>query len=141
MPPGAERPLITEYGVGNTKPADAQWPVWDAALRRWRFRGPTVTTITSADSPYTASHGETVLVDTSSAMVIVNLPLVADGYPGDRVTVKKRTTDTNTVRIQRSGSDTFDGSTLLAIGSGGTRVWRSFEVPDAGSDWAIVGSG
>lgn len=74
-----------------------------------------VTTITNANSPYTIGPNDQFLrVDTSSGRVTVNLTPKAS-EDGREVTIKKVTTDDNTVTIDGDSTDTIDGATTRTI--------------------------
>jgi len=103
-----------------------------------------VTYITNADSPYTLTSGqdgELLAADTSSGSITINLPPIASGGDGWRISIKKTTGDGNTITMSPDGSDTVDGSANAAIStanSGATYVADSGKTPD---DWTSVGFG
>lgn len=76
--------------------------------------------ITSANSPYTVTqalhNGKMISVDTSGGNVIINLPTIS-GLTFPFVTaVKKSTSDTNTVTVNRASTDTInDGATTSKV--------------------------
>jgi hypothetical protein len=71
--------------------------------------------IEGADSPYgVLSNDITLLVDTSASAVTLNLPA---GVEGRRITVKHiaGTASTESITINRNGSDTIEGNTSYTI--------------------------
>jgi hypothetical protein len=74
-----------------------------------------VTTLTNAVSPYTIGPNDQFLrVDTSGGHVTINLTPKAS-EDGREVTIKKVTTDDNTVTIDGDSTDTIDGATTRTI--------------------------
>lgn len=84
--------------------------------RRNTRRVTAATSLTEAD--------DILLVDTTSGGVTVTLPLAAQ-TPKVRFTVKKVSSDGNTVTIARSGSDTIDYGTSTSWSS--SMMARDFE--------------
>ncbi len=85
-------------------------------------------------SNYTITASDTViLADASGGNVAITLPLasIASGY---RFCIKKTDSSSNTVSIDRSGSDTIDGSTSASI----SVPYVSITVVSNGSDWFII---
>ncbi len=80
---------------------------------------------------YTANAGEVVRVDTSGGLVAITLPLAAS-YPGATITLKKTTTDSNSMQAARSGSDTVEGAT--SVNHTGSREYATY-ISDGVSDW------
>jgi hypothetical protein len=66
-----------------------------------------VTVITSVDSPYTPSVGETILADTTGGAILLTLPAAAT-FINAGFTVKKISTDINTVTIDPNGAEEID---------------------------------
>jgi hypothetical protein len=83
---------------------------------------------------YTAVSGEVVRVDTSGGLVAITLP-DATANDGGKITVKKTTTDSNTLRVSRSGSDTVEGATQLDLTA--SRAYATL-VSDGSSDWMRI---
>lgn len=74
-----------------------------------------VKTLTSSDTPYTVGPDDQFLrVDTSGGHVTINLTPKAS-EDGREVTIKKVTTDDNTVTIDGDSTDTIDGATTRTI--------------------------
>lgn len=102
--------------------------------------------ITAANSPYyltQAGHsGKMVSVDTSGGNVVIYLPLISGLTPPFVTAVKKATADTNTVTINRWGTDTInDGSTSSKVLS---NVGGSQFIPDtdpAPDRWTTIDFG
>lgn len=100
--------------------------------------------LTSASSPYSvtsADSGKMLVVDTSGGAVIVNLPSVASQANPFSFGVYKLTGDTNTITINRNGSDVIgNGNTSVSI----ARQEGTFLIvdPDPATDrWVPVGFG
>jgi hypothetical protein len=99
-----------------------------------------------ADSPITlaeADRGKLIAVDTSGGNVVINLPTIGalDLTTVYAVGVKKTTSDSNTITINRGGTDTIDGETSYVIStadSGATLIADEDQAPD---DWTTLGFG
>lgn len=89
-----------------------------------------VSAVQTAD--YTARPGEVVRCDPSGGSFVVTLPTAA-GNAGRQVIVKNVTSDTNSITVQGSGSETIDGSTLAIASSYGV-----VRVVSDGTDWMQV---
>ena len=90
------------------------------------------TTIDTTDSPYAASSGEVILVDTTTGNVLVNLPnAAASGFVP--LTIKKLVS-ANTVVIGVYGSQTLDGDLTKNI----TTQYDALKVAHDGSNWFII---
>jgi hypothetical protein len=78
---------------------------------------PTITSINNTNSPYTIlSSDNVILVDTSTASVTITLPDTSSFTGSRKYTIKDiGNASTNSITINRSGSDTIDGSTSLTI--------------------------
>lgn len=70
--------------------------------------------ITSQNTTYTAKDGDFVLCDTSSAGFTVTLP-ASSASKGKSISVKKVSTDSNTLTVAGGGSDTIDGNASILI--------------------------
>lgn len=70
---------------------------------------------TPQTASFTADENFFFPVDASAGAVTVTLPAAATWTPGKPYIVKKTDSTTNTVTIQRSGTDTFDGATSVVI--------------------------
>lgn len=115
----------SQVAAAEASAAAAAASAASAAAAVFGFRD--VLFITFADSPYTIGtpqFNKLISVDTSGGAVVVNLPLISGLTLPGVVGVKKTTSDTNTVTINRAGSDVFDdGSTSKVIASvGGTAL-------------------
>lgn len=74
--------------------------------------------ITSANSPYAINNtnrGKLIVVDTSGGNVIINLATIAGLTMPFTIGIKKSTTDSNTVTVNRSGTDLIDAATSYLI--------------------------
>ena len=85
-------------------------------------------------SDYTVASSDTViLADATSGAINITLP-AASGAAGARCFIKKTDSSSNTVTIQRSGSDTIDGGTSAVI-----RVqYTCLQLVSNGSNWFII---
>lgn len=92
----------------------------------------TVASKTFADTPYSASVGEDVIVDASGGDVTVNLP-AASGNSGQTILVKKTDSSVNTVTIDGNGTETIDGNLTLVI----SNQYDSYELVSDGSGWYV----
>ena len=80
-----------------------------------------ITYIDHADSPYAATFGEVIQVDTTTALVNVNLPLIGASY-GSRITVIHDTGAFN-CRVYANVADDVMGNVNMAIGDGFGEKW------------------
>ena len=86
----------------------------------------------------TDSVGTVFIADDSSA-VVFNLPLASSVTAGTYYTIKKQG-GSGTVSINRSGSDTIDGSTSKTIS--GSQIWDTYTVASDGVDkWYFLSFG
>lgn len=81
-----------------------------------------------------------ILCDTSAGAFVVNLPTAASAYSGgntsgQQFTIKRITTDTNTVTITPAGADLIDGSATLVLT--GPSLSSATFISD-GSHWYLV---
>lgn len=107
---------------------DAPMPATGPAGPQGTAYNPTATKTAN----YTASAGELVECDPSSAGFTVTLPAAEAAGAGARVAVKNVTTSTNAITIGKTGSDTVDGSATGSISSSkGSAVYIS----DGVSNW------
>ena len=81
------------------------------------FEQEPITYSTSGPITLTATSNTFQVISTAGGSVVVNLPSAATASP-KRFVIKKNTTDTNTVTINRNGSDLIDGATsyVLTVG-------------------------
>lgn len=99
--------------------------------------------VTAADSPVTLDSdaaGKLYSCDTSGGAIVFTLPQISGLTLPWNVGIKKSTADTNSVTVNRAGTDTIDGNTSLKIGNvGGARF-----VPDTDTNpdlWTTVSFG
>lgn len=140
-----DRAAFGDYGQGVVNVAQAyyvrnlpilQYNSTAGTIRQNRDLGHRVTPINNTDSPYTMTGtSEVLLVNATAGNVTVTLPSAAyfgSGY-GSRVIIRRTDTSSNTVTIQRAGSDTVNGATFMTIPpaagamltSNGTSTWVS----------------
>lgn len=96
----------------------------------------TVTSITDADSPYTAGTDEgVILADATAGVITVNLPAAANSK-GMVLTVKKTGTGINAITLDPNGAELIDGGAtyvgLDAAGDVATFVCN-------GTEWFLIG--
>jgi hypothetical protein len=89
-----------------------------------------VNAIDNLDSPYAATAFETMLVDTTTADVTVDLPV---GAKGDKITIKK-TASANTVTIDGNSTDTIDDSATVTL----TSQYESMTIIHDSINWQII---
>lgn len=99
--------------------------------------------ITAAQSPYTVDdthRGKMLSVDTSAGNVVINLPAIAAITAPYTIGVKKATSDTNTVTINRASTDTIDlGADYVIRGVAGVNLVADTDTsPDR---WTSAGFG
>lgn len=104
------------YYIRNTPTFEYHAP--SGKIRQSRALGHRTVAIAAADSPYTMDGlPEVLLINATAGNVTVTLPAAAyfgSGY-GSRVIIRRTDTSTNTVTVQRAGSDTVNGATSITI--------------------------
>ena len=94
-------------------------------------------TITSTDSPYTATSSIYVIdVSASGGNVVINIPLASTyvfAYT-QRLQIRRTDSSANTVTVQRQGADTIDGGTSTTIGANGSLLLEN----NASTAWRTV---
>jgi hypothetical protein len=99
----------------------------------WQANTPTFATATKTSS-YTISTNDTVIfADATSGTVTITLPTAAS-LPGYRFYVKRIDGSGNNCSVARSGGDTIDGQTSIAI----TVQYTSLTLVSNGSAWYII---
>lgn len=99
--------------------------------------------ISSTDSPFTitsAYNGNLISVDTTAGAVIINMPEIATQILPFNVGVKLRS-GLNTVTINRSATDTFEGATTKVLSSLNAGVQLIADIDKAPDEWAILDIG
>jgi len=93
------------------------------------------TSITSADSPYTCTSSvRLIYADTSSGSITVTLP-AANSPAANTVFSFVKTSASNTLTVQRAGSDTVNGGTSVAVTALYARVNL---ISNAGTAWSSI---
>jgi hypothetical protein len=104
-----------------------------------RYDNKYVIPITSSDSPYTFSRfsssktDDTLLVDTTSGTVTVNLPPAALSE-GRQIIIKKTNSEPTLITIDANASELIDGETTLVL-------WAPYDVVDlvcTGTGWNVL---
>jgi hypothetical protein len=96
--------------------------------------GARVASITSADSPYSPpSDVDIIFVDTTTAAVVINLPVAAEAK-GRRLTAVKTSAGTNTVTLEGAGAETVQGAANYAFED----QYDHAEVVCNGTAWYIL---
>lgn len=97
--------------------------------------------LTSASSPYSvtsANSGDLLSIDTSGGAVVITLPQISTLTLPFNIGIKKATSDTNVVTINRSSTDTIGAAgtskTLSVQNQGATLVADTDPAPD---QWAV----
>lgn len=128
-------PQLQPYEVGWVADANG-WAMVraDAAgdIHTWRADG-RETTVGPVTNAYTASSGETVFVDTSTASVTVTLPAATEGA---HIRVQNTTSNTgNSTNVETADSATIDGSAppVSVSGAGAAR-----DLVCDGTDWWAI---
>ena len=135
-PPGPTGPAGPQGPIGSPGP-----PGQDGAPGPEGPAGPsgvvTLVPTSAKTSGYTAGVGELVVADATSAGFTVTLP--AAPSDSSRISVSKTDDTTNTVLVQRSGSDTFVGgaSTVQLTVPGQT---LELQYSDTHSQWLTLAS-
>lgn len=89
------------------------------------------------DTPYTASEGESVHVDSSGGVVVVQLPPVAQVESGGAIRVSGNgSTGSNKITITADGSETINGSTTYDLNN----HYQTATLERNGSGWIVVSS-
>ena len=133
---------LNGWDAGERPPREfVNWVFW--ILSQWldyfesvtdEEQDETVTTITFAQSPYTAlSTDDVILVDASTNTVTVNLPS-AVGLVGHKFTIKKNDSTSNFVTIDASGSQTIDGELTQDLGD----QYSSLTMISDNANWSII---
>lgn len=89
------------------------------------------TQVQSETGSYTASDGDIVLADASSAAITVTLPSPSSG---DIVSIKKTDSSSNTVIIETPDGETIDGQASLSLGS----QYSARTIASDGADYYII---
>lgn len=88
------------------------------------------TTLTNQDS--------VLLVSPTGGSINITVPDATTIQPGRAYIVRRDATATNTVTLVRSGSNTINGATSLAVGSAG--AIGSAEIYSDGTNWFSLGT-
>ncbi len=99
--------------------------------------------ITNADSPYTVSsdhNGKLISIDTTSGSVTINLPEISAVTLPYNVGFKKKVA-TNTVTINRAGTDTIDGATSKTLETANAACQMIADIDKAPDDWSSLDLG
>lgn len=118
---------FTRLGVGS----DGQNLRVTSGLPSW---GQVILATATKTTNHTLTANDTVILgDASGGNVVITMPLasIASGY---RFCIKKTDSSANNVIIDRSGSDTIDGSNSATI----TVQYASVTVVSDGSNWYII---
>lgn len=92
-----------------------------------------IKTITSADSPYTATDADyTIIANTSGGNITINLPATS-GITG-RIYNIKEISASNTLTIDPNASENIDGSTTKTINT----QYQSVQIISDGTQWWII---
>lgn len=94
--------------------------------------------LTFANSPYTvtqADNGKMLMFDTSGGAPVVNLPVIAPLVKPFVVGIGKRTTDTNAITYNRSGSDQIEGANSDTITTQNEKVILRPDVDYTPDQW------
>lgn len=98
------------------------------------FQLVTVTSLTSASSPYSAAASCAMYTcDASGGAITVNLP-AASGAAGVTIDVKKTDASANSVTVDGNASETIDGALSLTISS----QYDTYTLRCDGSAWWVV---
>jgi hypothetical protein len=90
--------------------------------------------VTTTSSSYTVlSTDHTILCDSTSAAITINLEAAATAGAG-RIIVVKKTVAANTVTIDGSGTETIDGALTQVL----TAQWTSLTIQCDGTSWFII---
>lgn len=84
-----------------------------------------VTQITFADSPYTASWGDDLEVNSTSGAVTINLPTAVDNN-GKWIYITKIDSTANDITVDANSTETINGSTTLTLSTQWeTKIFKS----------------
>ena len=119
---------------GYTTP-DAMRVVSGSPLSDSRFT--VLTSITSADSPYTATEDDIYIdADASGGAIMINLPA---GTEGRLYNVKNSSSSgSNVVTVVPDGSETIDGAANAQLNPTPTRESITIVYKNSATDWRIV---
>ena len=126
--------VVTEAEGIDNNDNDTTLPT-SAAVKDYVDNLSGLSVVTQTAASLTVTTEDVVLCDTSSNAITVTLPENGgDVGSGRRVTVKKTTSDGNTVTISRQTADTIDGATTYVLYSDN----ESASFVCDGSNWFIV---
>lgn len=126
--------IVTEAEGIDNNDNDTTLPT-SAAVKDYVDNLSGLSVVTQTAASLTVTTEDVVLCDTSSNTITVTLPENGgDVGSGRRVTVKKTTSDGNTVTISRQTADTIDGATTYVLYSDN----ESASFVCDGSNWFIV---
>jgi hypothetical protein len=90
--------------------------------------------LTSADSPYSATYNDSVLiVDATSGAVTINLK-PAKEWEQKRIVIKKIDASANAVTAEPDASETIDGASSKSVNT----QWASFELASEGGEIFVI---
>ena len=115
--------------------ASGDVPIWNASLGQWVPGVPTVAAFcnpTAQSSAYNAVVGDFVICTTTSAGFTVTIPVAAAGNKGSKITVKKVSSDGNTLVVACSSN--IDGQASWNI----SMQYASMDMISDGTTWWIV---
>lgn len=117
---------VLPNGVGAGSLSSAAY-----ALQSWvlSYVNPTISEIDNADSPYTASDNEIIIVDMSAGAVEIDLP--ASATFGVKIL---REGATNALTVDPNLTDTIRGAATLTINGDDTAV----NLIKSGTDWKVI---
>lgn len=93
---------------------------------------PETTTLVQTGN-FSPKHGDSVLVDPTSAPLTISLP-PATGYIGQMIAVKNVGTSTNSITVDAYGAESIDGGANLVMNI----ARQSVGLLSDGSDWLVV---
>lgn len=94
---------------------------------------PPVVVTAAKTMAYTASFGELVICDPTTAGFTVTLPAASVGI-GQPVIIKNASASANTITISRAGSDLIDGASSASIAA----AWASLTLVARAGGWVVV---
>jgi hypothetical protein len=128
----------TRLGIGSegqVLKVSSGVPAW-AAESGGGGSGLTPVPVTNANSPYSANANELLLVDTTAGAVVINLP--ASGSDAIvQVSDVGGNAGTNSITINRAGSDTILGDTAMTITDDYASALLSIDSTQ--TDWKVAG--